>query len=496
VVTVTSVAMALDPRTPVLVGVGVAHQREGDPGAGLDTTQLIVESARLAVADSGAPGLGSRVGWIGATRGLSNLPAAAIRVATALGADAHTVAANVGIPQQTLINRALNALQAAATDIAIVCGGETKYRDDVARRAGVDLAGHDQEGLTPDVEMMPEGEIVARPEIEIGMVAPVQQYAIIDSARRAAEGWTLDEHRTDIATIWNGFNQVARGFARADFGDPMSIEDIRDPSPTNRPIAFPYNKWHNSQWGVDQAAAMVFCTVAVAEEMGVPRDRWVFPHVGLESSLSLSLSRRAELHRWPAMRVLGEAAASHIGRPISDIDHVELYSCFPVAVRVQQKELGLDPTRVPTLTGGMAFAGGPFNSFVFQALVAMAERLRSDAGSWGAVSAVSGLLTKPALAVWSTEPPANGLLVADLVEEASAATAVAPLDENPDGEGVVASYTVIYAGTDPARVCAIVDLDSGDRAVAAVDDPDLAVQGAAEELIGTRVRVTGRALSV
>ena len=196
------------------------------------------------------------------------------------------------------------------------------------------------------------------------------------------------------------------------------------------------------------------------------------------------------------MQVVGTAAASHIDRPIAAIDHIELYSCFPVAVRVQQAELGLDPAGTPTITGGMAFAGGPFNNFVYQATVDVIERVRAEPGSYGAVTAVSGLLTKPALAVWSTEPPAKGLLVADLVDDARAVTQEVPLDEDPDGDGVVASYTVVYAGTEPARVCAIVDLNSGERAVGAVDDPGLAASAISEELIGTRVKVTGRALSI
>ena len=288
---------------------------------------------------------------------------------------------------------------------------------------------------------------------------------------------------------------MARTNPRADFAVPMSAAEIRDPGPGNRPIAFPYNKWHNSQWGVDQAAALVFCTAGLADELGIEPERRVYPHVGLESSLSLSLSRRAELHRWPAMRVLGEAAAAHVGRPVASMDFVELYSCFPVAVRVQQRELGLDPDGTPTLTGGMAFAGGPFNNFVYQSTVDMIETVRAQPGSYGAVTAVSGLLTKPALAVWSTDPPAAGLLVADLVDAARAATAEAPLDEDPDGPGTIATYTVVYSGDEPARVCAIVDLDSGDRAVAAVDDPALAATAIVDDLIGTRAAVRGRTLT-
>ena len=488
--------MTTEPATPILVGAAAVHQRLDEAGTGLDCTELIVESALAAVADAGGTGLGPRVRWVGATRGLSDLPDPARRVAERFGVEARSVIAQVGIPQQTLINHALEAIRRGETDVAIVCGGEAKHRAEVARRAGVELAPHDQADLVPDVVLVPEGELVARPEIETGAVAPVQQYAMIDNARRAANGWSLDEHRDDIAALWHGFNRVAGDNPLADFATPMSADDIREPGPRNRPIAFPYNKWHNSQWSVDQAAALVFCSVAAADELAVPRDRRVFPHVGLESSLSLSLSRRADLHRWPAMGVLGRAAAKHCGVAVADMDHVELYSCFPAAVRVQQAELHMDPARIPTVTGGMTFAGGPFNNFVYQATVAIIDRVRSAPGTLGAVSAVSGLLTKPGLAVWSTQPPADGLLLADLVDEARAATAEASLDEDPDGDGEIATYTVVYAGDDPARVVAIVDLDSGDRAVAAVDDPAVAVAAVRAELIGTRVHVKGRTLRI
>ena len=80
------------------------------------------------------------------------------------------------------------------------------------------------------------------------------------------------------------------------------------------------------------------------------------------------------------MRPRGEAGAlEHAGVDIDAIEHLELYSCFPAAVRVQARELGIDAARRLTLSGGMAFAGGPLNNFVLQALVRMVGALRRDA---------------------------------------------------------------------------------------------------------------------
>lgn len=472
---------------PILVGAATAEQWPDHPGDGVSCGELMADAARAAIEDTGAAGLGSTTDLVLVTRGLSNLSDGAHRIAAALGAPrARCVAYQAGIPQQALISRAIDAVRRGEARTVVVAGGETKRRDDLARRAGIALEA--PEPWSDDELIVPEGEIVARPEVETRAVAPVQQYALIDSARRAANGWSLDEHRDDIADIWESFNEVARANPRAAFGRPMSAAEIREPTDENRLLAFPYNKWHNSQWAVDQAAALVITSESLAAEHRADPARWLYPHVALESSQSLSLSRRADLHRWPAMGVVGRAAAEHLGRPLASIEHVELYSCFPAAVRVQQAELDLDPVAPATITGGMAFAGGPFNNFVYQATVAMAERLRSDPGSLGLVTVVSGLLTKPGLTVWTTTRP-ESVLVADLVEEATAATVVAPLDEDPAGVGRIATYTVV-----DDRVVAVIDLEEGDRAVATLDDAAIAVRATREELIGAVVAVDGRSM--
>lgn len=478
--------------TPVLVGAATAEQWPIEPGDGIGCEELLVDAATGAIADSGGGAeLSELVDLVLVTQGLSMLVDGAQRIAAAIGApNARAVTYQVGIPQQTLISRAVDAVRSGEARAVVVAGAETKRRDDVARRAEMTLE-RLEPFAEPDELVVPEGEIVARPEVETRAVMPVQQYALIDSARRVANGWTLDDHRDDIAALWAGFNEVAQANPKAAFPAAMSTIDIREPSDGNRMLAFPYNKWHNSQWAVDQAAAFVITSDLGAVACDIPPEKMVFPHVGLESSLSLSLSRRVEMHRWPAMQVLGRAAEAHLGRPLASIDHVELYSCFPAAVRVQQAELGLDPDAPATITGGMAFAGGPFNNFVFQASVAMVERLRADPGSLGLVTAVSGLLTKPGLAVWGTEPPDRDVVTADLAADAAAATAVAPLDENPSGPGTVATYTV------PGdRIAAIIDLDSGDRAVAVLDDSRAAAEACRSELIGTRVRVDGRGFEI
>ena len=53
------------------------------------------------------------------------------------------------------------------------------------------------------------------------------------------------------------------------------------------------------------------------------------------------ISRRAQLHRAPAARIGAERIADLTGIDVAACDVVDLYSCFPSAVRIQARELGL-----------------------------------------------------------------------------------------------------------------------------------------------------------
>ena len=274
----------------------------------------------------------------------------------------------------------------------------------------------------------------------------------------------------------------------------MDAQALDTPSASNRPLAFPYNKWHSTQWTVNQAAALLLCSVGAAVSAGVPSDRWVFPLAGVESSQAVSLLRRREPEAWPAMGVLGRAVADRIGRPLAEVEILEVYSCFPAAVRVQQRELGLPLDVAPTVTGGMAFAGGPFNNFVLQAMVDVVARVRADPSALGVVTTVSGLLTKPGIGAWSGRPDGRPPLVADLAADAESATGtveVVETLEGYEGEAGVVTYTVAFDGMDPVRTVVVGRVSDGLRCVAISEDPDLAAHAITHELVGARVRVAG-----
>lgn len=480
----------LDPRTPVLVGVGTCADD-------VDAIELMVRAARGAGRDAGASSLLGRLDRISITKGTWSHANPSRTVGHAVGApEATTVLVELGIPQQAVIDETCAALLDGTADVALVAGGESKAHDarrlrastqaDAAGIATVFRSDLDEDEEPPDIHRQPEGDLVDPAEIAAGLWAPIDQYPLIENALGAAEGCAPDVLRGEIASLYERFNVVARTNPEAAFPAPMTAAELAEFSPANRPLSFPYAKWHATQWTVDQAAALLFCTIEVAEASGIPRDRLVFPLVGLSSSHALPLTQRRDLHRWPAMAVLGRAAENRLGHPVVECNHHELYSCFPVAVRVQQRELGLPLDGTPTVTGGMSFAGGPFNNYVFQSTAAMARRLRREGGR-GLVTSVSGLLTKPGLAVWSATSDGGPPLFADLGDEVAATTpSVEEVRLEHEGAATVVSYTVTHEVQEPKELILIVETDDGARVIGRSDDPSLVEQAMRQGLVGER----------
>jgi acetyl-CoA C-acetyltransferase len=202
----------------------------------------------------------------------------------------------------------------------------------------------------------------------------------------------------------------------------------------------------------------------------------------------LPLVHRSELHRCAAFRIAGRRAAELASLRLAQLAHLELYSCFPVAVRVQQRELGIPRQQPVTVTGGMAFAGGPLNNFVLQAAVRLAQRLRESPGASGMLNAVSGMLTKQGVSLWSSRPgPAFEAL--DVSAEAERATARVEVAEGFRGRARVAGYTVLYEGDRPTQTVLLCDTGDSRRAVAVSEDPALARTAVTRELCGCELEI-------
>lgn len=467
--------MALDPRTPVLVGAGTATQRLDDPLAALDPVQLLVQAAEHAAADAGTTALLAAVDTVFTMQGTWAARDAGRIVARQIGASsARSVRVEVGTLQTTVFGMAAARIASGAADVALVGGTEAKWRELRARVTGVELAPiAEPADAAPDEVVAPHGAILGGREIALRLVQAAHHYALIENARRALDGQGLDEHLDAVAAVWARANAVARTNPEAWNPQPMSPADIRTPGPKNKPIAFPYNKWHNSQWNVDQAAALVLCSVERARALGIAEDRWVFPHVVADSEHMVPVSERVDVARSPGFAIAGRTALEHAAAGIDDVAHLELYSCFPIAVRTQMLELGIGADRQVTCTGGMTWAGGPLNSAVVQQMPAMVRTLRADPGSLGLVNAISGMITKQGVSLWSATPPRRPFARHDVSAAAAEATRrVEVAADAPAGATVrVVTSTVLYDGSGAAeRAVVLGDLDDGRRVLADCHD--------------------------
>lgn len=477
----------MDPLTPVLVGVAnITRDDEELPGP--DHVDLMEAAALAAFADAGADA--ARTAAVIVPRGSWGAGDPGRITAERLGAaGARSIVAELGILQLSSMGRACQLVADGDAEVVLVVGAETRHRDGVARRAGVERPPAPATEAPPDEVMRPEHEFMTAPEMERKLTVPAHQYAVIESTLRAQAGRTPAEHSAHLGRLWSSFAGVAAANPDAWDRSNPSAEDIAGPGPGNRMLAFPYTKLLCSQWNVDQATALVFMSARAAEAAGVPTDRWVHPLGIAESNLMLPMPMRRDIHRWPAFAAAAEHLFGLTGRSIGDVGPIDLYSCFPAAVQTFAGELGLPLEGRPlTVTGGMTFAAGPLNHYTFMSVAAMAQRLRAEPGAVGLTTAVSGLLTKPAVALWSTDPGDRPFAWADVTEEAVARTARVEVDGDATGAGTVVGVTALYEDGEPVTGVAVVQV--GDvRTVALADDRDVAADMTETEWVGRDVVV-------
>jgi acetyl-CoA C-acetyltransferase len=254
-------------------------------------------------------------------------------------------------------------------------------------------------------------------------------------------------------------------------------------------IGFPYTKRLCSNNHVDQAAALLLCSLGAARALGVPTDRFVFPWAGTEADDTAFVSQRMELCASPAIRRAGAEALRLAGVGIDDLDFVDVYSCFPSAVQVTAAELGLSLDRLLTVTGGLTFAGGPWNNYVTHAIATMVGILRRHPDAVGLCTANGGLLTKHAFGVYAARPPPNGFRTLNLQAQVDAVPAIAAADHHQGPVTVEASTVMHDREGRPEQAFIACRTDDGRRAWGRSTDPDLAQALMSEEFAGRRVTI-------
>jgi acetyl-CoA C-acetyltransferase len=471
--------------------VGQTLQRLEDPREAAEPLEMMVAALEQAGEDSGAPKLLQRAESIYVTRGAWGYGEPGREIARRLGA---APTETVGTPYggnfaQACVIDAARAIQAGRRGVVLITGSENGRSQGQAQRQGIELRATDVPGA-PDRMLAEDKAIFHEAELARGMNSASDIFAIIESAIRFAKGEALETHAERLAELWAGFSTVASGNPRAWIRKPYSAQEIGRASPDNPMISYPYTRLMNANARVDMGAGLILCSLETARKAGVPEEKLVFLHSATEANDSAFLSTRADFHRSPAMRIAGGRALELAGKTIEEIDHLDLYSCFPSAVQVAATELGIPEGRPLTVTGGLTFGGGPLNSYTLHAIARMAEVVREDRGSMGLVTGNGGWLAKHAFVVYSTERPKDGLRYENLQEQVDA---VRLREAVVDWEGPVAieAYTVAHKAGEPKVGYAACLTDDGLRTWGTVEDPAVLNAMTREEFCGRRGRLDG-----
>ena len=133
--------------------------------------------------------------------------------------------------------------------------------------------------------------------------------------------------------------------------------------------AFPYNKLHYAGWNVNQASALILCNEEVANKLNITKEKRIYPLASSENNHMLTLIERNNLIDPVGMKLAAKYIKDILALHKKNIDYYDLYSCFPIAVQMFSDSLELDLSESLTITGGMSFAGGPLNHYVYPQLL-------------------------------------------------------------------------------------------------------------------------------
>lgn len=488
----------LVPNTPVIIGIGFHQERIDDPTQCAEPYQLMVRAARRAADDAGSQKLLEHIESISVPQGMWQYRNPGKLIGDALRCpSAKSVISDLGVLQLTLLSDLCRAIAAGEQNLGVVTGGEAQYRElrSMITQQPVSDTQQPEDTPEPDVHLTSQDPFCSDLESQRGLHLPAELFAIIESALRYHQELGVEEHRDKVARLYSSFSEIAAANPHAWRREPMRAEDIRNPTPKNSMLAFPYTKRHCTQWNVNQAVAILVCSAAKAAQLGLRNDGWVYPLAAVESKHVVVLAQQRQLHSHPGTVMCGERALALAGIAPQELTAAELYSCFPAAIRSFAQDLKLENVCPLTVTGAMPFAGGPFNSFSLEGVARMVEVLRSgkpvgvSERRIGLVSNLSGIFGKQACVVLSNKPNDRGYSYEDITRAVAEKDLPAPLTGDYAGPATIVGYTVMFNRDEVSHGIAICDTPRGERTVVRTEDKALLESMIREEFCGRVIEV-------
>ena len=473
-----------ESRIPVLVGCGQITQREPDPTAAMAPMDLTAAAVRSASEDTDAgDAVLKALDTIVVIRSFSdtswrftspfgryaNPPKSLANRVGASGAKRLVYTHPGGNMPQWCVNRLFEMITRGEVEAALIAGGESLATQKAAQRAKLDLDWNEDAGGAPEMWGV-ETRGWNDNEDRHRMAGAIFAYPMIENGIRTHLQRTIPEHMAAMGELFAGFAAVAAANPLADRRDGFTAEQISTLSAANPYIGFPYTKLMNSNAFIDQAAAVILTSVAKAKSLGIPQSRWVYLHGCGDAYDHWYLSDRKNFHSSPAMRTVAREAFKMADCAIDDMKFFDLYSCFPSAVQIACDEMGIaqDDQRGLTVTGGLPYFGGPGNNYVTHSIAEMMNKVRSQPGSKGLVTANGNYVTKQSAGIYSTDMPDKPFAPKDPKTyqaeiDADKGPAVA---ESASGTATLETYTVMHDRSGPSFGILFGRLEDGRRFIA------------------------------
>src|SRR5437588_4037442 len=205
--------MALDPRTPVIVGVAQTLRRPPDPATAVAPVDMMADALRVAADDSGAgPRLLGRADSVRVPALLSwrySDPGALVAERLGISPRDTVITTTGGNSPQLLLNDTALAVQRGDVDVALMVGAEAMYTRLRARKVKAWLDWEPQPDAVPSQVLGDERPGVSDAEMARSIVLPIQVYPVFENALRAASGESIEDHQRKIGSLWGRFSEVA-----------------------------------------------------------------------------------------------------------------------------------------------------------------------------------------------------------------------------------------------------------------------------------------------
>lgn len=496
--------------TPILISGSQFTYRPKEPDASLTPLKMLEQAARQALNGTGASeSVREKIDAIGIVAPTHEAPNLTSRFPQVFMRNVpHALGKQLGITPSTQVNTATggNSPQMLVNNFAErIAEGEVG----VALLAGTECLGNLMKVLGqgddvshwggdegPEVETLGTNkEGVTEQEDAHGLSRPVNGYPLFENALRGKYNLTIEQHQKKLGELFSPFSRVASENPNAWFPTYRTPEEISQPSDANRMVGFPYTKYLNAIIQINMSSALVMMSVGAAEELGIDPKKWVFLHGCADANDLWYVSERQNFYSSPAIRIMGQQALDMAGKTIADIDHIDLYSCFPSAVEVACDELGIahDDPRGLTVTGGLPYFGGPGNNYVMHSIVTATEKARQNPGSYALTTANGWYLTKHSAGIYSTEAFAGQW------KRVSPSTYQKEIDVlphpklvlEPNGPAEVETYTIISKREGPFMGIVFGRTEDGSRFIANLPaDQKLFAEWMAEEKLGSKGTAT------